>query len=447
MCSGEPQDVVLVLGAGEVGLAVARVLLKRGRSVHVHCRREASLKQALERLPGGRLVGGSHGDLAFGATPLVVDGVEVEAARSFEDHRALYAGDVARQRLTSIIEVTGARSVVDCLNLATQLADPSSWPTDLPGAEDPTVRDAAGLTSSLAVVRGHALALDSWLYRNPGSNYVKVSTTGLGSRGLEAPFTHGDFGEVLSPALWRKLYISGANGQLLWALSRSFPGRVGLVIPAAFIGFEDVDEDPEQDSSLPSELVWAGEDRSYTCEELAVISSHHQMGTVTKAEVAEAVVRVLSGAGQEVDVLLAMNKAALPASDRGRELRHWLLERMRSGSPVPRPVSSGSLGKRVDVALEALRALRLAYGRTRPLKDLLLERPGSGSDPRVRGRRPAPGRGELLDWIAEVVQESERELPEEDVAELRSLLDSPVWGEGDLLALLWKGDRTRTALL
>jgi hypothetical protein len=381
-------------------------------------------------------------------TSLVVDEREILAPSSGGDIFEFFSGKVAQDRFERIISLTRVHLIVDCLNLATQLSDPHAWPSALSSLKEPAVRESVGLAISLAAMKGHSIALDEWLFQKTEAAYVKVSTTGLGRRGLEIPFTHGDTGDRLSPNLWRKLFVAGVNHQLLWALSRTFPSRVHIIVPAAFVGFENIEDVLEKDRPTVFDTVQAGEDRSYTSEEIAVISSHHQMGTVTKEEVAVAVVDTLVGTRKDVDLLSALNSAVIPPSTQGRAQRQLVLDRLRQGSLSTGVVASGSLGERVDFALKTLRELHATHGTGRSLGALLqTANDNYGAIDAVGKPLFSPEQEVLVRWITASLEKLEQTLPAEDLPELHKLLESTDWTEGDLLAHLWHGDEVRYALL
>lgn len=228
--------VALVLGAGQIGTAVAKKLKTRF-DVHLHCRRfESALAAASEvGIPHSRLW---HGDLFFGSGPLFGPRNLPIAVGENEDD--LFDGSIARTRLAAILDASRPQIVIDATNIATMAARVSATLIK-EGPATTVAREWASIGVASHALQGQAIALHQALRSGQISSYIKVSTTGLGSRGLEVPFTHGDHGQFMSRGLWKKLFLAGTNHQLLWALARTFPRRVAVVVPAAFVGFEGYD--------------------------------------------------------------------------------------------------------------------------------------------------------------------------------------------------------------
>lgn len=325
----------LVIGAGQIGGAVARELLGRGWSqvvlvtrTHRSATAVADLDWVRGAVEAGRAVIG-HGDMLSGTELAFLD-----------DVRPAVVG--TRSALLSTVATTLAvDDVVDATNVATQLAGQP---------------DHADLESVLRDLGERLINLNHLLRELPRLHYARVSTTGLGGLGLDLPFTHGDDNEsVMSAALWRKLQISGVEHQALWALARSHPGRVHLVVPAAAVGFEDAD---------PNGLVPAGEGKRYSLQEVLLMTHPAMMGAVTKEEVADAVADLLLATGTARDVLAAMQAASLGPSADGATAVDQLRQKL-AGHPGAR-VSTGSLGPLVSGWIDQLTPLLSAAG-DRPL--------------------------------------------------------------------------------
>ncbi len=443
------EQEVLILGAGQIGLAVAKELASQGTKVNIHCRRESSVIRAANYLPPERIISSWSGDLAFGLTPLkkgqaIVLG-EIDENNYHVDESSITK--IAYERYASIIKESNTPIVIDCLNLATQLADPASWPSSITDIDPLSIRNSVGLLASLSVMKGHALALDSLLAEDRIFRYIKVSTTGLGKRGLEIPFTHGDTGSKLSPNLWRKLYLSGANHQFLWALSRTFGSKVKLIVPAAFIGFEFFEDLFRDKSEQILRQVESGENRSYSCEELALISSRYQMGIVTKEEVAEVVIRAMDNQEEGKDVLSSMKSASITPSQMGDRQRRLVLEKLHrnNNTDVDRLIYTGSLGMRVDNALHFLSEVK-KYQQSRgiPLGNFLLD----FSKYKLHfSTQDLDKVNTIINWIKSSVYGAEDNPPQPLDKEIAQILNSIDWSEGELLAYLWRDDEVRNAIL
>jgi hypothetical protein len=454
------RSVALVLGAGQIGVAAAAAL-RDDFIVHVHCRRPESATAAAREIdvPVDRTW---YGDLAFGENDL--GGITLLHAGSAGAERAVDGG-VAGHRIRLLIDAVRPDVVVDAMNIATTAASAVSVGRE---GMQPSPEAAIGIGAQMLCNR--AVALHRAL-RGGVRSYVRISTTGTGRRGLELPFTHGDSGSFMSPALWRKILFSGIEHQLLWALARTFPGQVRLVVPAAFVGFEDWDRMSNSGSDGGQEpTVRAGEDKSYTAAEIAVLSSHRQMGAVTREEVAGAVHEIVTGRSFNHDMLSAMSNAALWSSYAGLTARDFVLNWMqRSTAADQLQVASGSLGDRVSFALLVLRLLRhvqpeelrswtpdAVHGFMRLPPHIETEANRVGLHLGTSHGAVVGSRSHCLctDCLSAVVREIlgviTFALQSDDPVErllVVKLVDDPGWSEGDLLALLWQGDRAESSRL
>ncbi|MGO9078419.1 MAG: hypothetical protein ACLQDY_05195 [Streptosporangiaceae bacterium] len=382
----------LILGGGEVGLALAADLSGEVQSLGVHCRRASSAEAAQRRLSrrGARTEGRfSWGDLFIPNTPLVVGGKIIDAAMTERDCRERLMSRPAaghRHRLGEV--AAGWDTVIDCTNAATSLADPVVYRSlrqvcGCGGA--PNCPACEGL--ALRALRHYVVSLDTLLRKRQVARYVKVSTTGLGAMGLDVPFTHGDVAqEVLSPALWEKVDLAGALHNHLWALRRTFPGRVSLVIPAACVGFPSeptwIPLPGDATSGVPggerpreAPAIWLGEGRLYSRDEMLVLSSPWLMGSITAEEVSESVRELLRG-DTASDLLNAMSDAALWRTDRGAKARAETSRMLAQGGPAD-AVAFGALGPVIAVLLIELHAVRAAMtgqaiGRSREMEALAM---------------------------------------------------------------------------
>jgi hypothetical protein len=381
MTATEPsRRSVLVIGAGLVGIAVARALSVAGASrIGIHCRREAGLRAARSRLADVTHVGEwqwSSGDLFVPCGALTVGsavldaGADPVACRSWLS-RLPRSNDRHRLRLLG----RGWDVIVDCTNIATLLSDPNAYEDLSAGC---TCRGSAdcGLCGArfIGAIRHYGAAVDG-LLRGSTRRFVKVSTTGLGAMGLDVPFTHGDRqAETMSAPLWRKVELAGVLHNTLWAVSRSFPRRVSLVVPAACVGFPQEDSFADvpaarmeddgtlrstDDAPVRSRGIWLGEDRIYSSDEMLLLSSDFMMGCVRFEDVADSVVRTIDG-DSACDLLAAMSAASLGPSITGAVAREhaqrWLRDRRKHDDPV----ALGALGPYVVKTLLELDLLAAA---------------------------------------------------------------------------------------
>jgi hypothetical protein len=269
------------------------------------------------------------------------------------------------------------------------------------------------------------------------------------------------------------MLFAGMEHHILWALARSFPGRVNLVIPAAFVGFENLSglvADIAATARPDLDVLAAGEDRSYTAEELAVLSSPYQMGAVTREDVTNAVVAVLAGDDTSRDLLAALSRAALGPSVAGYVAREHVLGWIRSRGGRHDELVRGSLGARVSRALVLLAVLKANW--EGPLWDHVAASPQESGPPmvvpadlmRTAAELGVPFDGDgpvhtdqpvslclcekclhslgvtvlsrLRDWYAAA--------PSADRLQFRVITSWPDWSEGDVLAFLWHGTGAET---
>jgi len=225
--------------------------------------------------------------------------------------------------------------------------------------------------------------------------YIKVSTTGLGGMGANIRYTHGDkLTSNLSFDLLGKVSAAGVFHQLLWTLSHTPGTDIRVIVPATLVGWEDcrvtevrspggevhaVDcDDPVvlyQGQSLERfklrhsgrkirmPVVSSGENRDYSLMEMTTITALGQMGSITKEEVAEAVINELKGPTTK-NLLTAMDNACLGPSYAGFANREVALSRLRdleASSGIP-SIATGNLGPTVAKHLFELHILKEAVG-------------------------------------------------------------------------------------
>lgn len=351
----------LVIGAGQIGAAVSRELLGRAWSQIVMVTRTRDSATRLAEVDwvrnetgSGRAVIG-YGDMLSGPVLTFLDG-----------GRAPIVAEAPGGLLAAVIAATAADDIVDATNVATQL-----------GGQ----HQSSSIETVLNGLCGRLTTLNRLLREDPRLRYVRVSTTGLGGLGLELPFTHGDENEsVMSTALWRKLQISGVEHHGLWAMARSYPGRVHLVVPAAAVGFEGASTDG---------LVAAGEGKVYSLQEILLMTHPAMMGAITKEEVAGAVADILLSPGDERDLLAAMQAAALGPSTDGAGAVEQLREKL-SAHPDAR-ITTGSLGPFVTEWISRLTTLLSTAGH-QPLGQVVQEQADKRWEKLRAFLRSTPGR-------------------------------------------------------
>jgi len=267
-----------------------------------------------------------------------------------------------------------ARIVVDCVNTATALGYRNVFAAarklaGLTASRSPgeaTQEEVDGLLASLYIpqlVRHIQLLLEA-MQRAGTEAYVKVGTSGTGGMGLNIPYTHGE--ERPSRLLLTKSALAGAQSQLLFLMARTpgAPGIVKEIKPTALIGWRGIGHGPVGDGGLGVELfdcpgdravsigddmnlaargdfgestgrrleavyIDTGENGLFSAAEFTAITAVGQMRLVTPEEVAENVVRELSGGNTGRDIVAALDGAVTGPSYRGGFLRQAALNRLR----------------------------------------------------------------------------------------------------------------------
>jgi len=377
-------------------MAAARRLTSESlTTVHLHCLSAAETRAAVRnaRDLGISVSGASSGDLALETTDLEFDG-EIVCRTSLERVEACAADPPSGgyAAVDSYVGLVISRVRPSLVLDATNMATDSGKSVDelvrvlhldsLPAIISRSVRFKLVLNGLLRFTTRLGFAGE----RACIEKLLKVSTTGLGGMGLNLPFTHGDDPcELLSDAIWWKLALSGAQLQTLFALSRTVPFPVHLVVPAACVGFdEDVTWLGEPASAGPDDVqlplaigeapfrevaLGCGENRHYSRQELALLTHPSMMGAVTKEEVADAVARALSG-DPEPDLIAAIGRSVIGPSERGRTAaarsdRLLADAELAAGGPT---VATGNLGTDVSTLLFEAAALREAFGQNWPVQ-------------------------------------------------------------------------------
>ena len=194
--------------------------------------------------------------------------------------------------------------------------------------------------------------------------YVKIGTSGTGGMGLNIPYTHSE--EKPSRVLLSKSALAGAHTLLLFLMARTPGGPITKEIkPAAAIAWKRVgygeilrggrpvplfDADPSTAEklvpggrfqphdpargiatgrNLESVFIDTGENGIFSLEEFSAITTSEQMEFVTPEEIADVVVRELSGGNTGHDVINALDNAVMGPTYRAGLMRHWALEKLR----------------------------------------------------------------------------------------------------------------------
>jgi hypothetical protein len=254
--------------------------------------------------------------------------------------------------------------VVDCVNTATAIAyqDIFSSVAGLRAALEAGDDMAEMVEQHLAhiympqLIRHVHTLLES--LRAAGTQfYLKVGTSGTGGMGLNVPFTHSE--QRPSNMLLAKASVAGAHSLLLFLTART-PGAPAVkeIKPTAAIAWKKIavgplswrgkamerfDADPvafdralddgsnawrKLGGALEAVYIDMGENGLFSRDEFETISALGLMELVTTEEVATVVVREIRGKPTGLDIVSALDGAAMGPTYRGGVLRELALRRL-----------------------------------------------------------------------------------------------------------------------
>jgi NAD(P)-dependent dehydrogenase (short-subunit alcohol dehydrogenase family) len=369
---------VLVLGgAGLVGLAVTRRVLEAGASrVVVASLRKAEADEALHRLAPlvteGTSLEGTWGDLFVPEAFRERSRAEVLAdpdarARLIDDLYGELTPDVLeRSALGRLLLDVEPDVVVDCINTAGALAYRNAFEAAA-SLREAAREDRAGtaeveeLLATLylpQLIRHAQIGLDA-MKRARTSMYVKVGTAGTGGMGLNIPFTHSE--ERPSRVLMAKASLAGAHTLMLFLMART-PGAPAVkeIKPTAAISWKSIGVGPVHrhgrpiarcDASRPVPVedvfratdAWvdvdapidgvyldAGENGLFSLGEFETLTALGLMEFVTPEEIADNVLREICAHPTGKDVVAALDAATMGPTYRAGVLRAQVLDRMEA---------------------------------------------------------------------------------------------------------------------
>ncbi len=188
--------------------------------------------------------------------------------------------------------------------------------------------------------------------------YLKVGTSGTGGMGLNIPFTHSE--QRPSSMLLAKSSVAGAHSLLLFLTART-PGAPAVkeIKPTAAIAWKSIGAGPlswrgkplnrydatcsvpfeealdnsktawtRVDGQLDSVYIDMGENGLFSRDEFEAISALGLMELVTTEEIATIVIREIRGKPTGLDIVGALDSAAMGPTYRGGVLRELALRRM-----------------------------------------------------------------------------------------------------------------------
>jgi len=367
--------VLILGGSGLVGMAIARRMLKRQPArLTITALTQEETEAGFEELQR----------LAEGKTEIARNWGDLMVATEFKDERRDKLAESPEKRRRLLDDIYGMLTpellkrsflyqllvdekpdiVVDCVNTATAIAyqDIFSSVAGLRKALDAGEDVAEMVEQHLAhiympqLIRHVHTLLES--LRAAGTQfYLKVGTSGTGGMGLNVPFTHSE--QRPSNMLLAKSSVAGAHSLLLFLTART-PGAPAVkeIKPTAAIAWKKIatgplswrgkemeryDAEPvpfeqalDDESNAwrklggPLEAVYIdmGENGLFSRDEFETISSLGLMELVTTEEIATIVVREIRGKPTGLDIVSALDGAAMGPTYRGGVLRELALRRL-----------------------------------------------------------------------------------------------------------------------
>ncbi len=368
--------VLILGGSGLVGLAIARRMLRyQPARLTITALTREETERGLAELR----------TLAAGQTEIAADWGDLMVAAEFKDQprRSLVEsaekrrqllddiyGSFDRQRLErSYLYQLLAREkpdiVVDCVNTATAIAyqDVFSSVEQVRSALADGGEIGDVVERHLAIIympqliRHVHLLLEA--LRAAGTQfYLKVGTSGTGGMGLNVPFTHSE--QRPSNMLLAKASVAGAHSLLLFLTART-PGTPAVkeIKPTAAIAWKSITAGPlswrgrplerydateavpleralendtvvwkKIDGQLDSVYIDMGENGLFSRDEFETISALGMMELVTPEEIATTVLREIRGKPTGLDIVSALDGAAMGPTYRGGVLRELALRRL-----------------------------------------------------------------------------------------------------------------------
>lgn len=371
-------SAVLILGgAGLVGQAIARRLLefkpRRIVLTSLYAEDAEAVAKDLRGEAGDTIIDAAWGDLFVPARYQEWDRGDIladdEARAAFVDdtYGDLTEEVLARSALGSLLLEVRPTVVVDCINTAGALAYKNAFASaaELRKAASEAPVGLVEVEQHLAtiylpqLIRHVQLAL-AGMKKVGTEAYVKIGTAGTGGMGLNIPFTHSE--ERPSKVLLAKSGLAGAHTLLLYLMART-PGAPAVteIKPTAAISWKglgygpirrgagtiaraDATEALPLDEAFgpnaerafvtlgePLEGVWldSGENGYFSMPEFETLTALGLMEFVTPEEIADNVLRELSGRPTGKDVVAALDGANLGSTYRGGVLRAAALETMQ----------------------------------------------------------------------------------------------------------------------
>jgi hypothetical protein len=368
--------VLILGGSGLVGTAIAREMLRyEPARLTITALSEAETERPFAELrrlaPKKTEVARAWGDVMV-ATELkdeprrqVVDSREKRRRLLDDTYGALDRERLERFFLYQLLVGERPQIVVDCINTATAIAYQDVFSSvakvraglDKGGDVSDVVERHLAAIYMPQLIRHVQILLEALRAANV-EFYLKVGTSGTGGMGLNIPFTHSE--QRPSSMLLAKSSVAGAHSLLLFLMART-PGAPAVkeIKPTAAIAWKGIGTGPLEwrgkhilryDASAPLPIEQAlepgtqawkplggaveavyidmGENGLFSRDEFETISALGLMELVTTEEIATAVIREIRGQPTGLDVVSAIDSAAMGPTYRGGVLRELALHRL-----------------------------------------------------------------------------------------------------------------------
>jgi NAD(P)-dependent dehydrogenase (short-subunit alcohol dehydrogenase family) len=373
------RSVLLLGGSGLVGMAVARKLAAHApASVVVTGLTQPEAENAVTDLRAENVfttqtqLAAEWGDIFLPqklkdrTRPEVLDDVSARGDLIDDLYGELNEDVVNRSALGSLLLRHKPDIVIDTVNTATAFAyqnifDLATSIRATAAAEGSVpAQDVERVLATLyfpQLIRHVQIALEGM--RRAGTLfYIKIGTSGTGGMGLNIPFTHSE--ERPSRMLLAKSGVAGAHTLLLYLMART-PGAPAVkeIKPTAAISWKRITHGPitrrgkpitridatealsldaafapgansHRDTGEPLSGVFldAGENGLFSVGEFEALTALGLMEYVTPEEIADDVIREISGHPSGHDVIAALDSTTMGPTYRAGVLREVALERM-----------------------------------------------------------------------------------------------------------------------
>ncbi len=298
---------------------------------------------------------------------IVVDCVNTATGISYQDVKS--SSQVVKEFRDNLDDIIAGKSGQDIKGLANSPLE------SFPHLDNLRMIDTLLVSQSIPQLVRHVILLHRAMTAAGTSSYVKVGTTGTGGMGVNIPYTHGE--DKPSFTLMTKSAVGFAHTGLLFLLARTPGPSIKEIKPGAMIGYRKVDyraikkhrapvkrkepiretlstelhlrkdaNDFKENGDLQLVGIDTGENGFFTRAEFEAITYLNQMEFVTPEEIAELVLKEISGANTGKDVIGAIDSSVLNPSYRAGYIRQDAInamEMMEDEKGVP-SIAIGELG-------------------------------------------------------------------------------------------------------